>query len=150
MGYMDTGWLDPKGKLYYANYMDHYAVSEEIIESQNLEILPDEQPDDTLLRYGYIRISCLRLIEFGIVFAFPSKKVSETIDGKTYEFNKWYCSPEQREYIRKMYETDRDMFANSTFHDLLELKIITQEEYWDWKKETDPEGYELYQKYGMM
>lgn len=141
MNYIDTGWLDPKGKLCYADYMDHYAVAEEIIEEKGFKPEPGESSDDTLLRNGYVRISCLRLITFGIVFSFPFKKVIKTINNKTYELNNWYCSPEQREYIRKMYETDRDMLANTTFHDLLQLKIITEEEYWNWMKESDPEAY---------
>ena len=141
MDIMETGWLDPNGKLYYADYMDHYAVSEEIIEKHGFEVKPDENYDDVLLKNGYVRISMQRFLSFGIVLSFPYKEVPGEFGGKPYTFNDFYISPQQREYIRKMYDTNRDMFSEFTRDDLRELKIITEEEYREWIREADPERY---------
>lgn len=141
MDIMSTGWLDPKGKLYYANYMDHYAVSEEIIEQQGFESEPNENCDDVLIRNGYIRISMQRFLSFGIVFGFPHKEIFEEYGGQVYKFQVPYISPQQREYIRKMYETNRDLLSEYTRIELCDLGIITEEEYRDWIREADPERY---------
>lgn len=141
MSIMDTGWLDPKGKLYYANYMDHYAVSEEIIEQQGFKSESNENCDDVLLRNGYVRISMQRFLSFGIVFGFPHKEILEECGKEMCKFRVPYVSPQQREYIRKMYDTNRDLFSKYTRDDLRELKIITEEEYREWIREADPERY---------
>lgn len=141
MSIMDTGWLGPNGKLYYANYMDHYAVSEEIIEKQGFESEPNENCDDVLLRNGYVRISMQRFLSFGIVFGFPHKEILEECGKEMCKFRVPYISPQQREYIRKMYDTDRDLMSEYTRMELRDLKVITEEEYRDWIREADPEYY---------
>lgn len=138
---MNTGWLDPQGKFYEAGYMDHFDVAYDIAEQLGLKQEPGENIDDTLLRYGYVRISMVTFIDHGIVLSCPYRRATEEFNGKIYEYNVPYISPQQREYLRKMYDTYRDIFASSGRYDLVELKIITQEEHQEWLKETDPDRY---------
>ncbi len=141
MDYSQTGWLDPKGKLYAADYMEHYSVSEEIIEEQGFKRELGEPLDDVLIKHGYVRISMQRFLSYGLVFGFPHHDIEEEWNGKTYTFHSPYVSPQQREYIRKIYENHRDIISEFARLDLQTAKIITEEEYWEWIKEVDPEQY---------
>ena len=99
------GWLSPSGELVECNGYAHLDMARKI--TKELHIYnEDEQADDTLLRYGWVRISRLVLVDKGITFWLPLR-----------------ITPYQRSFLRDLAEDTNETISETGQQILLELGI---------------------------
>lgn len=67
---MYTGWLSPSGELVKCDGYAHLDTARHITKALNI-YNENEQVDDTLLRYGWVRISRFTYHDHGLTFWLP-------------------------------------------------------------------------------
>lgn len=67
---MYVGWLSPSGELVKCDGYAHLDMARRITKALNI-YNEDEQADDTLLRYGWVRISRITFGDEGLTFWLP-------------------------------------------------------------------------------
>lgn len=108
-----TGWLPPDADFIQCEGWEHVNVAEDI--AKKLGIYNEEMPaDETLIEHGWIRISLLTTMDFGLVF------------GKSW---KNFATDRQKEYLRKLFDESKDIIAEGGFYDLYQLGVIDKDEY---------------------
>ena len=102
----NTGWLTPAGELIKCDGYAHLDMAREIIKHFNLFQKEGEQPDDTLLRLGWVRISKLTLCDVGYAFWMPR-----------------FPTTAQRDYLTRLNEEYHDFISETGLDALREYGI---------------------------
>ena len=93
-----TGWLSPTGELIKCNEYSHLDKATQIINHLNFVPLNNEEPDDTLLRYGWVRISWMTYPDVGYNFWMPNR-----------------LTPYQYQYFNLLLQSDPPISENGMF-----------------------------------
>ena len=102
---MYVGWLSPSGELVKCDGYAHLDMARRITKALNI-YNEDEQVDDTLLRYGWVRISQLTYLDKGLAFWLPRK-----------------ITPYQRSFLRDIANDMNETISKRGQQILLELGI---------------------------
>lgn len=102
---MYTGWLSPSGELFKCDGYAHLDVARRITKALNI-YNENEQVDDTLLRYGWVRISRLIFGDEGLTFWLPLR-----------------ITPYQRAFLRDIANDREETISERGQQILLELCI---------------------------
>lgn len=98
---LKTGWLAPNGRFYETNTYNHYDKAEWIIFDNKLQVREKENgnvedADDTLYRYGFVKIS---ISQFNYLF-------------QIYWNIYWRLTLEQREFLKGYMDRTEDFMVN--------------------------------------
>lgn len=102
---MYVGWLSPSGELVKCDGYAHLDMARRI--TKELHIYNEnEQVDDTLLRYGWVRISRLTFFDKGLTFCLPLR-----------------ITPYQRSFLRDIANDTSETISEHGQQILLDLGI---------------------------
>lgn len=102
---MYVGWLSPSGELVKCDGYAHLDMARRITKALNI-YNENEQVDDTLLRYGWVRISRLIFGDEGLTFWLPLR-----------------ITPYQRAFLRDIANDREETISERGQQILLELSI---------------------------
>ena len=107
-----TGWLSPDAEFIECESWEHDSKAEELAKALNIY---DESAssDEVLIENGWIRISWLTALDFGLSFG-----------------GKWgkHVTERQREHLRNIYDNDRDLISKNGLHELYSYGVIEYDE----------------------
>lgn len=97
----DTGWMDPYGRFYPCNYMEHLALADEIYREVYHVENPPTDTEQILLANGWCEIQIITYLEHGFLVNF-----------------RYGLTHEQIAVIKPVYSRERERVIKSNRYDI--------------------------------
>ena len=109
-----TGWLSPTAEFVECEVWEHDEKAATIVVKLGLyDANKGGIPDEILIESGWIRVSMLTFVDFGLMFRYPFRG---------------FITEDQKRYLRGVFEKDRGIISKDGFRGLYEMGVIDKEE----------------------